>query len=74
MKVCYVDVCDSKLLSNRQPIGWMMQSGGYGPRDTPVPIPNTKVKPGHADGTTLATEWKSKSLPVCYTPMQEKLA
>ena len=41
-----------------------MLSGGNGPRDTPVPIPNTKVKPGHADGTSLEAEWKSKSPPV----------
>jgi len=26
-------------------------SGGYGGGDTPVPIPNTAVKPSSADGT-----------------------
>ena len=28
--------------------------------DTPVPIPNTMVKPRTADGTTLATAWESR--------------
>ena len=26
-------------------------------RDTPVPIPNTEVKPYNADGTVRATVW-----------------
>ena len=26
-------------------------------RDTPVPIPNTEVKPHNADGTAWATGW-----------------
>src|SRR5262245_45240157 len=30
---------------------------------TPVPIPNTVVKPSWADGTALATAWDSRSLP-----------
>ena len=38
-------------------------SGGNSPGVTPVPIPNTMVKPGHADGTILETVWKSRSLP-----------
>ena len=32
-------------------------------RVTPVPIPNTKVKPYRADGTAGAALWKSRSLP-----------
>ena len=28
--------------------------------DTPVPIPNTTVKTGTAEGTVLETEWKSR--------------
>ena len=32
-------------------------------RVTPVPIPNTKVKPYRADGTARAALWKSRSLP-----------
>ena len=28
--------------------------------DTPVPIPNTTVKTGTADGTMLATAWESR--------------
>jgi hypothetical protein len=34
-------------------------SGGV----TPVPIPNTAVKPSSADGTALATMWESRSSP-----------
>ena len=30
---------------------------------TPVPIPNTAVKPSTADGTAGATPWESRSLP-----------
>ena len=30
------------------------------PGVTPVPIPNTMVKPRAADGTTLATVWESR--------------
>ena len=32
-------------------------------RVTPVPIPNTKVKPYRADGTAGAALWKSRLLP-----------
>ena len=28
---------------------------------TPVPIPNTEVKPSRADGTAWATVWESRS-------------
>ena len=38
-------------------------SGGYGWRVPPVPIPNTEVKPPHADGTWLVTARESRSLP-----------
>ena len=38
-------------------------SGGYGWRVPPVPIPNTEVKPPHADGTWLETARESRSLP-----------
>ena len=33
------------------------------PGDTPVPIPNTMVKPWAADGTALETAWESRWLP-----------
>ena len=33
------------------------------PGDTPVPIPNTKVKTREADGTALETVWESRWLP-----------
>ena len=38
-------------------------SGGNGWRVPPVPIPNTAVKPPHADGTWLETARESRSLP-----------
>ena len=38
-------------------------SGGYDERVTPVPIPNTEVKPLSADGTWLDTARESRSLP-----------
>ena len=34
-------------------------SGGV----TPVPIPNTEVKPSSADGTAWVTVWESRTLP-----------
>ena len=40
--------------------------GGHRRRVTPVPIPNTEVKPSTADGTAWATVWESRSLPGIY--------
>ncbi len=37
--------------------------GGYAERVTPVPIPNTEVKPLWADGTARAAVWESRSPP-----------
>ena len=37
--------------------------GGDGGGVTPVPIPNTEVKPSSADGTALETRWESRTLP-----------
>ena len=38
-------------------------SGGYSERVTPVPIPNTEVKPLRADGTAWVAVWESRSPP-----------
>jgi hypothetical protein len=38
-------------------------SGGLGERETPVPIPNTEVKPLSVDGTARVTVWESRTLP-----------
>ena len=38
-------------------------SGGCVERVTPVPIPNTEVKPLGADGTARATVWESRKPP-----------
>ncbi len=37
--------------------------GDYTGGVTPVPIPNTAVKPSKAHGTALVTMWESRSLP-----------
>ena len=41
----------------------VMVSGGYFGGVTPVPIPNTEVKPSRADGTSRETARESRSLP-----------
>ena len=38
-------------------------AGGYGGGATPVPIPNTEVKPTSADGTWEETPWESRTPP-----------
>ncbi len=42
-------------------------AGGHRIRVTPVPIPNTEVKPDTADGTAWETVWESRSLPALFT-------
>jgi hypothetical protein len=37
--------------------------GGHRRGETPVPIPNTVVKPSSADGTAGVAPWESRSLP-----------
>src|SRR6516165_4095765 len=41
-------------------------AGGHRIRVTPVPIPNTEVKPDTADGTAWETVWESRSLPAVF--------
>ena len=43
--------------------------GGNGLGVPPVPIPNTEVKPQHADGTWLETARESRSLPHSLSPL-----
>jgi hypothetical protein len=43
--------------------------GGYAEGVTPVPIPNTEVKPLRADGTAWVTVWESRSPPGFYYKM-----
>src|SRR5207247_4100560 len=38
-------------------------SGGHSEGVTPVPFPNTEVKPFSADGTARVTVWESRSSP-----------
>jgi hypothetical protein len=42
---------------------FIVKPGGYRERATPVPIPNTEVKPLFADGTARDTLWESRTLP-----------
>ncbi len=43
--------------------------GDHGEGVTPVPIPNTEVKPFSADGTAWVTVWESRTLPrLKFTP------
>ena len=41
--------------------------GGHGGGETPVPIPNTAVKPSSADGTWRETAWESRSPPFSHS-------
>ena len=43
---------------------YKLTAGGNGVGETPVPIPNTAVKPYRVDGTAWETVWESRSLPV----------
>ena len=54
-------VCTHRALDERSNAGRV--SGGYIEGVTPVPIPNTEVKPSRADGTPRETAWESRSLP-----------
>ena len=56
----------SGLLGSRIPSslrGERMISGGHGGGETPVPIPNTAVKPASADGTWGEAPWESRTPP-----------
>jgi hypothetical protein len=47
--------------------------GDFGGGETPVPFPNTEVKPSSADGTVGVTRWESRSLPsVLISPATRK--
>jgi hypothetical protein len=47
--------------------------GGHRGGVTPVPIPNTEVKPSTADGTAGAGLWESRSLPGIYRSPTRRL-
>ena len=47
----------------RSPVGSIPFPGGHRRGVTPVPIPNTEVKPSTADGTACESVWESRSLP-----------
>ena len=50
-------------------------AGGHSDRATPVPIPNTAVKPVSAHGTARATLWESRTSPALnFAPRASKEA
>ena len=49
-------------------------AGGHRIRVTPVPIPNTEVKPDTADGTAWETVWESRSLPALFVRKPARFA
>ena len=48
-------------------------AGGHRIRVTPVPIPNTEVKPDTADGTACESVWESRSLPAVISKARYRL-
>ena len=44
-------------------------SGNFTGGVTPVPIPNTEVKPTEVDGTIVTRLWESRTLPVYFKPL-----
>ena len=70
LKVCLVCLVSLVFLvepkkqeKRNKPINGSRFSGDYGGGETPVPIPNTAVKPSRADDTAGVTLWESRSLP-----------
>jgi hypothetical protein len=61
-------VVPTRLKEQRRPAERTV-SGGHGGGDTPVPIPNTAVKPARADGTWGEAPWESRSPPGFRTTM-----
>ena len=49
-----------------RPFGEAQGFGGDGGGETPVPIPNTEVKPACADGTWVETPRESRSPPISH--------
>ena len=47
--------------------------GGLAGGVTPVPIPNTEVKPSKADDTAAARQWDSRTLPGYKKPVEFRL-
>ncbi len=45
------------------PVSWKTVPGGLTGGATPVPIPNTEVKPSKADDTAAVRQWESRTLP-----------
>ena len=48
--------------------------GGHTGGATPVPIPNTEVKPSKADATAAVRQWESRTLPGFKRACQRNLA
>ena len=65
LRACTV-VSPTSLFDSQSPLGLLSSfkfSGGFVERVTPVPIPNTEVKPLGADGTAREAAWESRTPP-----------
>jgi hypothetical protein len=51
-------------------IGFKTVPGGITGGATPVPIPNTEVKPSKADDTAAVRQWESRTLPGYKRPVR----
>ena len=60
MTICLDTICSVLCIVV---INKLILLGGYRERVTPVPIPNTEVKPLIADGTARVAVWESRTLP-----------
>ena len=56
---------------DQRPSSFEKFSGGCVERVTPVPIPNTEVKPLGADGTARATAWESRKPPGLFAEISD---
>jgi hypothetical protein len=68
-RILQIDLCaiDDINLERLVPSQSYRFLGGYAEGATPVPIPNTEVKPLRADGTAWVAVWESRSPPGSFT-------
>ena len=71
MKIFFINIKKITFLLTKKHCGfiWLYLKGNeiflgdFRERVTPVPIPNTEVKPFIADGTAWVAMWESRTLP-----------
>ena len=62
-ELCTLHSCRRVRTKHKVPKTKNKFSGDFVDRVTPVPIPNTEVKPVGADGTARETAWESRKSP-----------